>query len=69
MLFLGGFAERRTADSRAILDGNGYHPECVIQTGVGPVSRVGRMRRSAKQLRNELKWRERISGSSLPLSA
>ena len=33
--FLAEFAARRTADAHAAVVGNGYHPECAVQTGIG----------------------------------
>ena len=36
--FLAEFAGRRTTDGRAAVVGSGYHPECAVQTGNGPVT-------------------------------
>ena len=35
--FLAELSQRRTADGRAGVVGNGYHPERAVQTGIGPV--------------------------------
>ena len=35
--FLAEFFQHRTADGRAGVVGNGYHPTRAVQTGIGPV--------------------------------